>query len=66
MNTVLRVDLEALPLGVLDDFIHARGAVTLRRFIVNRQVALQRDGRVQQGEVTGLVFLVVGVGQEYR
>ena len=66
MNTVLRVDLEALPLGVLDNFIHARRAVTLRRFIVNRQVALQRDGRVQQGEVTGLVFLVVGVGQEYR
>ena len=60
VHAVLGVDLEALGAVFLGDhFIHASRAVTLRRFIVERQVGADRDARVFQLQVARLLFFMV-------
>ena len=66
MHAVLGVDLEAFPVGILDDFVNPRGAVALCGFVVQGQIRRQRNRRVEQCQVAGLVFLVVGIRQEHR
>ncbi len=67
MHAVLAVDLEDfLSRSVFQHFVYACRAVTLRRFVERRQVLHQRDAAVFQFQVTGLIFLMVGVGDEHR
>ena len=67
MDAVLGVDLENfLALVVVDHLVHAGRAIALRGLVVQWQVVPDRQVRVLQGEVTGLVLLVVGVGQKHR
>lgn len=61
MHAVLGVDLEALAAVFLADyFVHARRAVALGRFVVQRQVGADRDARVSQFQVARLLFFMVG------
>ena len=58
----LRIDLEALAITFPQRPRKTpRRAVALRRFIIHRQVVFNRDRCVFQGEMAGLVFLVVGI-----
>ena len=67
MHAVLRVDLETLLAAFLGNhFIHASRAVTLGRFVVERQVNVDRNACVAQLEVARLFFFVVGAGEEDR
>ncbi len=67
MHAVLRVDLETLAAIFLSDyFVDACRAITLGRFVIQRQVAGDRNGRVGQLQVAGLLFFMVGAGQEHR
>ena len=68
MHTVLGVDLQAwiAASAVADNFIHPRRAVTLLGRVVQRQVDLDRDGWVFQGQMAGLIFFMIGVGDEHR
>jgi hypothetical protein len=44
VNAILSVDLEPWPaIGILDDLIYSRRAITLRRFGVIREVDVDRD-----------------------
>src|SRR5690606_2655301 len=58
VHAVLRIDLQARAVLVAHDFVNARGAITLRGFIVLRQVELYRRGGIVEQQVTGLVFFV--------
>src|SRR5690606_8782467 len=63
VHAVLRVDLEALAAVVVGHyFVDARRAVALGRFVVHRQVLLDRDARVGQLEMNRLFFFMVGIG----
>ena len=67
VHAVLCVDLEhLLAVFLRHHFVHAGRAVALRRFVVQRQVLRQRNARVGELQVAGLLFFVVGVGEEYR
>ena len=68
MHAVLRIDLQAR-IGaalVTQDFIDAGRAETLFRRIVLRQIDADRHAGILQLQVAGLVFLVVGAGEEDR
>ncbi len=64
MHTVLGVDLEPGFAVFFDNFVDAGRTIPLGRFVVGRQVLADRDGRIRQHQMTGLIFLVIGVGQE--
>ena len=67
VNTVLRVDLEAFAtLVVVYYLIDTCRTVTLGRFIVHRQVLLDRNARIDQFEVNRLLLFMVSVGEKYR
>ena len=67
VDAVLRVDLELLlAVLLLDHFVDARRAVTLRGFVELDQIREDGDRVVGQLQVAGLVFLVKGVGEEDR
>ena len=66
MHAVLGVDLEAFPVGILNDLVNPRGAVALCGLVVQGQIRRQWNRRVEQCQVAGLVFLVVGIRQEHR
>ncbi len=66
VHTVLRVDLEALAaVFVVYHFINTRRAVALCRFCPFGQIDLNGDVGIFQLQVAGLIFFVVGVGQEH-
>ena len=62
MDAVLGVDLELRIAAVIivEDFVHTRRAVALRRFGEFRQVLRDRDAVILQRQMDRLVFLVVG------
>ena len=68
MHAVLRVDLQARIVAafVAHDLIHAGRAVALLGGVVEREVGGDRHIGIFQLQVAGLVFLVVGVGEEDR
>lgn len=66
MNTVLSVDLKAFAIGVLDNFVNARGTVALRWLVVHRQILREWNSRVFESQVAGLVFFMIRVRQEHR
>ena len=55
-----------LAVVVLDHFIHTRRAVALGGFCVLGQVVLDRDRRIGQLEMTGLIFLMARIRQMHR
>ena len=61
MDAVLRVDLEPrMVVAVANDLIDASRAVALRRFGIDRQVDVDRDVRIGQHQMHGLIFFVIG------
>jgi len=67
MHAVLRVDLEArIALVLPDNLIDASRAVTLRRLVIERQIVADRDRRILELQVDGLILLMIGVRQEHR
>ncbi len=67
MHAVLRIYLQALDsLVIFHDLIDPRRTITLCRFVIQGKVVADRNFRVAQGQMTGLVFLVVGIGEEHR
>ena len=66
MHTVLCIDLKTRSVGFFNDFIHACRAVALGGLCVHGQVVAYWHVSIFQCQVTGLVFLVVGVGQKDR
>jgi hypothetical protein len=65
VNAVLRVDLKTRAAWFLNYFVHAGRAVTLSRFGIQREILRDRDFRILQLQVAGLVFLMIGARQEY-
>src|SRR6266480_8123575 len=67
VNAVLRVDLEAVgAVAVFHEFVHARRTVAAFGAGILREIDCDRNARVFQREVAGLVLLVVRIGDEYR
>ncbi|MNG14614.1 hypothetical protein D3C84_983810 [compost metagenome] len=66
MHTVLGIDLQTLLPFRLNDLIDARRAITLSRLVKQRQVGFERDIRILQFQLTRLIFLMIGIGQEHR
>ena len=66
MHAVLRVDLKTRAIGFFHDFINPSRAVALRRLCVLGQVVPNWHIRILQGQMTGLVFFVIGVRQKDR
>ena len=62
VHAILPVDFELRFAIQLHHFIHTSRAVTLRGFVVQRQVAADGDGRIGQAQMARLIFFVVGVG----
>ena len=65
VHAVLGVDGEGRLAVLLHHFIHPSRAVALGWLVVLRQVLADRDGWIGQLQVTGLVFLVIGVREEH-
>ena len=66
MHAVLCVDLQAVAVvGVLDEFVHTRGAVAAFGAGVLGQVQVHRHARILQRQVSRLLLLVVGVADEH-
>src|SRR3546814_20454342 len=66
MDAILRVDDElGLALLLADDLIHPRRAIALRGLVIERQIIFDRDRRVLELKLAGLVFLVIGVREEH-
>ena len=63
MDAVLKVDLELRVLARADEFVDTRRAIPGRGAGVFGQVHVHRDRRVQQFQVRGLAFFVVGKGK---
>ena len=61
MDAILRVDLESRAAWLLDDFINARGTITLRGLTIFRQIDADGNRRVLQHQVNGLVLLMIGI-----
>ena len=67
VHAVLRVDLQAVAVVfVFHELVHARRAVARLGTGVLAQVHRDRRRCILQRQVAGLVFVVVGAGQEYR
>src|ERR1017187_7960863 len=67
VDTVLGVDLQSGSVSlVADDLVDAGRAVALLRRVIEGKIYLDGDVRVLQPQVTGLILLVVGVGEENR
>src|SRR5206468_755447 len=67
VHAVLSVDLEARIAGLIaHKLVHPGWTVALLRSVVECEVHRDRDGRVLERQVRGLVLLVVCVGNEYR
>ena len=64
MHAVLEIDLKARILARLGHHLIDPGrAIALRRFGETRQIDRNRDGRVYQPQMRGLVFVMVGGGK---
>ena len=68
MDAVLRIDdkVWVLSIGFAGNFIDACRAVTCFRGVINGQIELNGNCWIAEFEMGGLVFFVVGIGQEYR
>ncbi len=64
MHTVLRVDLQSRRIALPDDFIHTGRAVSLLGRVIDCEVGVDRNARILQLQMTGLLFFVVGIRQE--
>ena len=60
VNAVLRIDLKAGAVCLLDDFIHARRTIALSWLCIFRQVATNGQIWIGKGQMTGLILLVIG------
>ena len=66
VNTVLSVNLEYLvTASVFNDLVDSSRTVALRGFVKQGQVVPQRYIRIPQGQVAGLIFLVIGIGEKH-
>ena len=61
VNAVLSINLKARFVTICDYFIHSRRAVALSGLVVGRKVDLDRNRGVNQLQVTGLIFFMIGV-----
>jgi len=61
VNAVLSVNLKARFITICDYFIYARRAVALSGFVVGRKVDLNRNSGVNQLQVAGLIFFMIGI-----
>lgn len=61
VNAVLSVYLKARFATICDYFIHSRRAVALSGLVVGRKVDLNRNRGVNQLQVTGLIFFMIGI-----
>jgi hypothetical protein len=64
---VLRIDLQAWvsAIAVAHDFIDACGAITLFGRVILREIHLDRNFGIREPKVTGLIFLMVRIGQKH-
>ena len=62
MHAILRVDLQARVGAVIvaHDLINAGRTIALLRRVVERQIVGDRHFGVGQGQMGGLIFLVIG------
>src|ERR1700730_11737815 len=65
VDAVLRIDhktrIALFRLVAIDHFVDGGGAVEPRRLAIFRQVSLNRNRRILEEQMTGLVFLMIGV-----
>jgi hypothetical protein len=68
MHAILRIDLQTWVIAafVAQDFINTGRAETLFRGIVKRQIDGDRYRSILQLQVAGLIFFMIGAGQEDR
>ena len=68
MNAVLRVDPQPwrFAMGVTLDFVNARRAITLIGRVVFREIYRDRNVRIPERQMTGLVFLDDSCSTETR
>ena len=62
VDAVLGIDLESGSCAFLNNFINPSRAIALRRLIKFWQIDGNRNAGILQSEVTGLIFLMIGVG----
>ena len=66
MHAVLRIDLQALLSALADIFIHACRTIARLRSRILCKVDLRWHIGVSQRQMRGLMFIVIGVGNEHR
>ena len=62
VHAVLCVDLKTRAITLLDNFVYPSRAVALGWLSIHGQVIAHRHLSIFERQVTGLVFLMVGIG----